>query len=204
MPYFRPGTPLDQSAFHSVGRGRSPVLIFLQSKGVALVGKVKNMSSCANRKKCVAAFFPGTIKAFVFGVHLYSASSTLLHLASLNTPRSVLIVDDSPAIRSVVVGVLRQNGYTAYEAESGLAALAEMQHRKAEIGLVLADVVMPDMDGLTLAQQLRKQMPKLPIILLSMHINEDTHWVTEESNFSFLPKPFESKQLLEAVRSFLG
>jgi len=137
-------------------------------------------------------------------VHLYSASSTLLHLASLNTPRSVLIVDDSPAIRSVVVGVLRQNGYTAYEAESGLAALAEMQHRKAEIGLVLADVVMPDMDGLTLAQQLRKQMPKLPIILLSMHINEDTHWVTEESNFSFLPKPFESKQLLEAVRSFLG
>jgi two-component system cell cycle sensor histidine kinase/response regulator CckA len=123
---------------------------------------------------------------------------------SLNTPRSVLIVDDSPAIRSVVVSVLRQHGYTAYEAESGVAALAELQHHKAEIGLVLSDVVMPDMDGLTLAKQLRKQMPKLPIVLLSMHINEDTHWVTEEENFSFLPKPFESKQLLETVRSILG
>ena len=104
----------------------------------------------------------------------------------------------------MVLGVLRQNGYTAYEAESGVAALAEWQRHKAEIGLVMADVVMPDMDGLTLAQQLRKQMPKLPIILLSMHISEDTHWVTEEANFSFLPKPFESKQLLEAVRLIIG
>ena len=122
----------------------------------------------------------------------------------MNTPRSILIVDDSPAIRSVVIGVLRQQGYTVYEAESGVAALAEMQRHKGEIGLVMSDVVMPDMDGLTLAQQLRKQLPKLPIVLLSMHINEDTHWVTEESNFSFLPKPFESKQLLDTVRSILG
>jgi two-component system cell cycle sensor histidine kinase/response regulator CckA len=122
----------------------------------------------------------------------------------LNAPRSVLIVDDSAPIRTAVISILRLNGYTAYEAESGVAALAEMQRHKGEIGLVLSDVVMPDMDGLTLAQQLRKQMPKLPIILLSMHINEDTHWVTEESNFSFLPKPFESKQLLDAVRSILG
>jgi two-component system cell cycle sensor histidine kinase/response regulator CckA len=155
-------------------------------------------------KKCVAAFSAGTIKAYV----IWSAFALCIfhnnHSFILNTPRSVLIVDDSPAIRSVVVGVLRQHGYTAYEAESGVAALARMQQHKAEIGLVLSDVVMPDMDGLTLAQQLRKQMPKLPIILLSMHINEDTHWVTEESNFSFLPKPFESRQLLEAVRSILG
>ena len=162
------------------------------------------MSSYVDRKNCVAAFFTNTIKEYVLGVHLYSASSTIFILPSLNPPRSVLIVDDSPAIRSVVLSVLRQNGYTAYEAESGKAALAEMQRHKAEIGLVLADVVMPDMDGLTLAQQLRKQMPKLPIILLSMHINEDTHWVTEESNFSFLPKPFASTQLLAAVRSILG
>lgn len=122
----------------------------------------------------------------------------------MNTPRSVLIVDDSAPIRTVVTAVLRQYGYTVYEAESGKAALAEWQRHKAEIGLVLSDVVMPDMDGLTLAQQLRKQMPSLPIVLLSMHINEDTHWVTEESNFSFLPKPFETKQLLDTVRSILG
>jgi two-component system cell cycle sensor histidine kinase/response regulator CckA len=125
-------------------------------------------------------------------------------MASLNTLRSVLIVDDSPAIRVLVVSVLRHHGYTTYEAESGEAALAEWQRHKAEIGLVLTDVVMPGMDGLTLAQQLRKQMPKLPIVLLSMHINEDTQWVTEEANFSFLPKPFESKQLIETVHAILG
>lgn len=178
---------------------RAPILG--QSKGVAPVGKVRNMPD--QPQKILCCFFHRIIKAYVL------ECICTLHLPPysyppLNTPRSILIVDDSQPIRSLVVGVLRQNGYTAYEAESGVAALAEMQLHKAEIGLVLSDVVMPDMDGLTLARQLRKQMPKLPIILLSMHINEDTHWVTEESNFSFLPKPFESKQLLEAVRSFLG
>jgi two-component system cell cycle sensor histidine kinase/response regulator CckA len=134
----------------------------------------------------------------IFALHLPKDSP------ALKTSRSVLIVDDSEAIRSVVVSVLRQHGYTVYEAESGIDALAECQRHKADIGLVLSDVVMPDMDGLTLAKQLRKQMPKLPIVLLSMHINEDTHWVTEEENFSFLPKPFESAQLLATVRSVIG
>ncbi|MGA3007480.1 MAG: response regulator [Opitutaceae bacterium] len=119
-------------------------------------------------------------------------------------PRTVLIVDDSEIIRSTIGSILRQHGYTAYEADSGTAALAEWQRHKGEIDLVLSDVVMPDMDGLTLAQHLRKQMPKLPIILLSGHINEDTQWVTEEANFSFLPKPFESTQLVEAVRTSIG
>lgn len=103
-----------------------------------------------------------------------------------------------------MAGILRQHGYVAYEAESGMTAMTEWQRHKDEIGLVLADVVMPEMDGLTLAQQLRKQAPKLSIVLLSGHINEDTQWVADEANFSFLPKPFESTQLLETVRSILG
>ena len=108
------------------------------------------------------------------------------------------------AIRSVLAGVLRQQGYVVFEADSGVGALTEWQQHKTEIGLVLADVVMPEMDGLTLAQQLRKQSAGLPIVLLSGHINEDTQWVTEEANFSFLPKPFQSTQLIETVRSILG
>ncbi|HTQ29875.1 MAG TPA: response regulator [Opitutaceae bacterium] len=122
----------------------------------------------------------------------------------MNTSRAVLVVDDSVAIRSVMAGILRQNAYVVYEAESGMAALTEWQRHKDEIGLVLADVVMPEMDGLTLAQQLRKQASHLAIVLLSGHINEDTQWVADEANFSFLPKPFESTQLLETVRSMLG
>ena len=124
--------------------------------------------------------------------------------SSLNTSLTVLVVDDSAAIRSIVVSILRQHGYVTYEAGSGVAALAEWQQHKAEINLVLSDVVMPEMDGLTLAQHLRKQKPNLPIVLLSSHISEDTQWITEEANFSFLPKPFESTQLVETVRSIIG
>lgn len=109
------------------------------------------------------------------------------------------------AIRSIVVDILRQHGYTVYEAESGDTALTEWQLHKDEIGVVLSDVVMPGgTDGITLARHLRKRSPNLSIVLLSSHINEDTQWVTEEANFSFLPKPFESTQLLETVRSILG
>ena len=122
----------------------------------------------------------------------------------MNTPRTVLIVDDSEAIRTLVIAILRHEGYTVYEADSGISALAEWERHKTEINLVLSDVVMPNMDGLTLAQHLRKQVPKLPIVLLSSHINEDTQWVTEEANFSFLPKPFESNQLLQTVRAIIG
>jgi CheY-like chemotaxis protein len=159
---------------------------------------------CESQKNALLVFPSASLRNMFLSAFALCIFYPACNLPSLNTPRAVLIVDDSPAIRSVVVSVLRQHGYTVYEAESGRAALAEMQLRMAEIGLVLSDVVMPGMDGLTLAQQLRKQMPKLPIVLLSMHITEDTHWVTEEANFSFLPKPFESKQLLEAVRSILG
>ncbi|HTB79962.1 MAG TPA: response regulator [Opitutaceae bacterium] len=123
----------------------------------------------------------------------------------MNTSRAVLVVDDSVAIRSIVVDILRQHGYTVYEAESGDTALTEWQLHKDEIGVVLSDVVMPGgTDGITLARHLRKRSPNLSIVLLSSHINEDTQWVTEEANFSFLPKPFESTQLLETVRSILG
>jgi CheY-like chemotaxis protein len=149
-----------------------------------------------------------------FGSRLYAGCSwfqifihcSAKHLTiSLNTSRAVLVVDDSVAIRSIVVDILRQHGYTVYEAESGDTALTEWQLHKDEIGVVLSDVVMPGgTDGITLARHLRKRSPNLSIVLLSSHINEDTQWVTEEANFSFLPKPFESTQLLETVRSILG
>jgi DNA-binding NtrC family response regulator len=124
----------------------------------------------------------------------------------MNDSRAVLVVDDSMAIRNAIRGILRLHGFTVYEAESGESALAEWEKHKAEIALVMTDVVMKEMDGLTLTQHLHREAPGLPIILLSGYVNERTEWVTDRASgyFSFLTKPFVGARLLQTVRTALA
>jgi DNA-binding NtrC family response regulator len=124
----------------------------------------------------------------------------------MNDSRAVLVVDDSIAIRNAIRGILRLHGFTVYEAESGTTALAEWGRHKAEIAVVMTDVVMKEMDGLTLTEHLHREAPSLPIILLSGYVNEKTEWVTDKakSYFSFLPKPFVGARLLQTVRAALA
>jgi CheY-like chemotaxis protein len=200
MPYFRPWRPVASqsvSALDWFGATDPQNALNWKSKAMAVKGlaKLSKLRCCASGRFSMLA---------VLGARFIHCSAKYLTI-SLNTSRAVLVVDDSVAIRSIVVDILRQHGYTVYEAESGDTALTEWQSHKDEIGVVLSDVVMPGgIDGITLARHLRKRSPNLSIVLLSSHINEDTQWVTEEANFSFLPKPFESTQLVETVRSILG
>jgi DNA-binding NtrC family response regulator len=124
----------------------------------------------------------------------------------MNDSRAILLVDDSMAIRSAIRGILRLHGFTVFEAESGVTALAEWGRHKAEIGLVMTDVVMKEMDGLTLSEHLHREAPSLPIILLSGYVNDKTGWVTDKVSgyFSFLPKPFVGARLLQTVRAALA
>jgi len=124
----------------------------------------------------------------------------------MNASRAVLVVDDSIAIRNAIRGILRLHGYTVYEAESGTAALAEWGRHKAEIALVMTDVIMKEMDGLTLTEHLHREAPGLPVILLSGYVHEGTGWVADRAKgyFSFLTKPFVGARLLQTVRAALA
>src|SRR5260221_8410399 len=80
---------------------------------------------------------------------------------------NILVVDDDDALRVVLVGLLKQAGYVARAAPSGARALEEVA--KAPVDLVVTDVRMPGMDGIQLLAALTKQIPDLPVIVISAH-----------------------------------
>jgi len=119
--------------------------------------------------------------------------------------KTILIVDDSTAIRQMVAFTLKSDGYVVIEAVDGEEALA-MANAQA-IDLVLTDQNMPNMDGLTLVKTLRG-LPKFastPILILTTESGDAKKKEGKESGANgWLVKPFNPHTLLNVVKKFLG
>ena len=114
---------------------------------------------------------------------------------------TVLLVEDEDAVRAFASRALISRGYTVIEARSGVEALEQMEIHGREVQLVVSDVVMPEMDGPSLLRELRKSQPKLKIIFVSGYAEDAFKKnLPEGEAFSFLPKPFSLKQLVQAVK----
>ena len=81
-------------------------------------------------------------------------------------PVRVLVVDDDPQVRSSIFELLEAFGFTAKVAPNGRAAL-KLCERACPFDIVLADVVMPEIGGVQLAEMLGDQYPSLPVILMT-------------------------------------
>jgi two-component system cell cycle sensor histidine kinase/response regulator CckA len=88
-------------------------------------------------------------------------------------------------------------------AENGEAAL-ELLETRDKPDLMISDVVMPVMDGPTMARQVRQQYPDLPILFMSGYAEEQLRKSIDLDNVAFLPKPFSVQQLAEATRDVLA
>ncbi len=120
-------------------------------------------------------------------------------------PRSVLVVDDSPTIRGFARLLLRSLDVKVVEAEDGAKGLAAA--RANAPALVLADVNMPVMDGLTLTRELRKDraLKDVPVLLLTGEKSEDLQRQGREAGANeLLTKPLQAAELQAAVRRWLG
>jgi two-component system, cell cycle sensor histidine kinase and response regulator CckA len=116
----------------------------------------------------------------------------------------ILLVEDEDAVRTFSQRALTNKGYDVLSADSGESALSVME--KAEnkyLDLLITDVVMPHMDGPTLAKNIRKTSPKLKIIFISGYTEDKLKEFMGE-NIWFLPKPFTLKQLAAKVKDVLG
>jgi two-component system response regulator MprA len=80
-------------------------------------------------------------------------------------PVRVMLVEDDDALRGAVGRALRLEGYEVDEASDGAEALARLTTLRA--GLVVLDVLMPEMDGLTVCQRLRELGDRTPVLLLT-------------------------------------
>jgi len=115
---------------------------------------------------------------------------------------SILLVDDEEGVRRLVSAILQSNGYDVLEAANGPAALAVYEKNAHKIDLVLTDIVMPQMTGLELAEQLVERSPGLPILYMSGYRDNPVASGTNGPR-AFLHKPFTPDVLLGKVREVL-
>jgi PAS domain S-box-containing protein len=118
---------------------------------------------------------------------------------------TVLLVEDDPSVRDLALRLLRQQGYTVLEAANGVEALhVTQEHGGEKIHLLLTDVVMPQMGGKELADQLKIFRPDVKVLYTSGHTDDAiVHHGVLEPGTHFLQKPFSLKTLSHKVREVL-
>ena len=117
---------------------------------------------------------------------------------------TILLVEDEDTIRAFATRALSARGYRIHEAATGEDALAIARDLGGEIDLLVSDVVMPEMDGPTLAIELKAMAPDIPIIFMSGYAEDVfSRALPDELEFAFLPKPFSLKALATAVKEAL-
>lgn len=116
---------------------------------------------------------------------------------------SILLVDDNGEFRKVLSVALKDAGYAVIEAADGQQALTLL--RTTTVDLVVADVVMPEHDGLELLTELRKKYPSLPIIAMSGDSPRFTDLFLKTAKkmgaAHVLRKPFKVDELLATIAS---
>lgn len=110
--------------------------------------------------------------------------------------KQILVVDDEPVIRDVLTALFTGEGYAVLSAGDGLAALEVME--TASPDLIIADVIMPRLDGWGLLSRLRDQHAETPVILLSA-----TFRGNPPNGVVFVAKPFDIDHLLAVVERVL-
>ena len=117
----------------------------------------------------------------------------------------ILVVEDEAPVRLMMKRALEDAGYTVLDAGSGDEALDIAAGSAGQINLVLTDVVMPGRGGRELAEQLRRQMPDVPVLFTSGYTDgeiERRGLLGPEA--AFIQKPLTPSALVHAVQKQLG
>jgi two-component system cell cycle sensor histidine kinase/response regulator CckA len=123
------------------------------------------------------------------------------HLLGTET---VLLVEDEPAVRALAARVLRNLGYLVLMAVNGTEGLSTAQAHTGQIDLLLADLVMPEVGGKALSEQLTPQYPNMRVLFMSGYTdNAIVHHGQLDEGVAFLQKPFTPAALARKVRAVL-
>ncbi|MBB4266789.1 PAS domain-containing hybrid sensor histidine kinase/response regulator [Roseospira visakhapatnamensis] len=131
-------------------------------------------------------------------------SGPVEEVQDLSGAETILLVEDEDAVRIFAARALRNKGYAVLEAHSGEGALDLLRDTRG-LALLITDMVMPGMDGATLARLARVERPDLRVIMISGYSEDMARGdILEQPNIRFLSKPFSLKRLAETVKQVLA
>ena len=117
----------------------------------------------------------------------------------------ILLVEDEEVVRSLLEELLSEKGYKVFPAACAKEALDIFEKEKGAFDLIFSDVVLPDLRGPKLVEQLLKQNPEIRVLFTSGYSDEKSDWQSiNKFGYSFLNKPFTSYDMLKAVKEALG
>ncbi|WP_198262886.1 PAS domain S-box protein [sulfur-oxidizing endosymbiont of Gigantopelta aegis] len=115
----------------------------------------------------------------------------------------ILVVDDEPDLLNLACEILSKHGYQIYRAEHAKQALSIMA--TTHIDILFSDIIMPDMDGYTLAAEVSKRYPNIKIQLSSGYSGEkNTEQVDNQLSQQVLQKPYTAQTLLKRIQDLLN
>lgn len=114
----------------------------------------------------------------------------------------ILFVEDEEDLTLIVADTLRGLGYDVITAADGLAGLNKFRYEGADI--VIADVMMPEMDGFSMAKEIRKSSPTVPLLFLTAKSTiDDIEEGFEIGANDYLKKPFELRELIVRIKALI-
>lgn len=115
----------------------------------------------------------------------------------------ILIVDDEPDVRMFIERALRMDGHEVATAVDGFDALNMLRSR--EFDLLLSDIAMPGMDGISLSLQVERTLPSMKILLMTgyAHERQRAHNLDVLAH-EVMTKPFDMKTLSQRVNALVG
>jgi len=125
--------------------------------------------------------------------------------STLRGSETILVCEDDRAVRELTVQILSSAGYSVLAADRGEEALRRVEAHDGPLDLLVTDVIMPDMNGKTLADRVTALVPGISVLFVSGYTTDIIahHGVLEEG-VEFLEKPFNRVHLLRHVRGILG
>jgi two-component system cell cycle sensor histidine kinase/response regulator CckA len=119
--------------------------------------------------------------------------------------KTVLLVEDEEPVRRVLRLMLERAGLRVIESASPIEACAVFEDQATRVDILVTDVIMPEMNGPTMAKRFLERRPDLPVLFISGHSNVSSDLLTPDNpRISFLPKPVGATQLAVRVRELLS
>jgi len=128
--------------------------------------------------------------------HLLPKQKSIM-VPTIPETETILLCDDERGIRRLLRTILTRHGYQVLEAQNGKHAMVVAEAHTGPIHLLLSDVLMPELDGPGLAEQLRAVRPDVRVIFMS------AEWVPD-GVFPFVQKPFLPSALMRTIRNALA